>query len=350
MATRKRGRSEGGGSSEGPVTRSKASRLRSGLTLPLLPAEKRQCNSSASASTVTQSSRGRAPPVDQGPSSVSGNDRAAARKEVATRKGKGKLPMESTSDGSGHMEDRSKGKVAEKKRDKGKEKEGEAGGRREMERASRRAGASAAAQEALEEEEATAGGGAGVAPGTASSALQGLLRKLGAGLDDLMLSGSPVLSSSRLKNILQGLRAEGEEGRQLEALSSLCELLSIGTEDSLSSFSVDAFVPVLVNLLNCEYNSDIMLLAARALTHLTDVLPNACQTVVHYGAVPAFCARLLTIEYIDLAEQVRHRCEQTSQVLLVTGLVFSKAQLECKVPVSTLFVGIHALCRQRRRA
>ena len=145
---------------------------------------------------------------------------------------------------------------------------------------------------------------------SASSALQGLLRKLGAGLDDLLPSSAMGSASSsshqsgRLKKILSGLRADGEDGKQVEALTQLCELLSIGTEDSLSTFSVDSFVPVLVGLLNHESNPDIMLLAARAITHLVDVLPSSCAAVVHYGAVNCFCARLLTIEYMDLAEQV----------------------------------------------
>lgn len=138
---------------------------------------------------------------------------------------------------------------------------------------------------------------------------QGLLRKLGAGLDDLLpstgiASGSSSHQNGRLKKILSGLRADGEEGKQVEALTQLCEMLSIGTEESLSTFSVDSFVPVLVGLLNHESNPDIMLLAARALTHLCDVLPSSCAAVVHYGAVSCFVARLLTIEYMDLAEQV----------------------------------------------
>ena len=61
--------------------------------------------------------------------------------------------------------------------------------------------------------------------------------------------------------------------------------------------------PPQVHLLNSEHNADIMLLAARALTFLADVLPSSCAAIVRHGAVPAFCARLLTIEYIDLAEQ-----------------------------------------------
>ncbi|ONK74959.1 uncharacterized protein A4U43_C03F11860 [Asparagus officinalis] len=144
---------------------------------------------------------------------------------------------------------------------------------------------------------------------SASNALQRLLRKLGAGLDDLLpsstASGSSSHQSGRLKKILTGLRAEGEEGRQVEALTQLCEMLSIGTEESLGSFFVDSFVPVLVRLLNHESNADIILLATRALTNLYDVLPSSYAAVVHYGVVPCFCARLLTIEYMNLAEQIR---------------------------------------------
>ncbi|KAJ8766979.1 hypothetical protein K2173_012454 [Erythroxylum novogranatense] len=143
---------------------------------------------------------------------------------------------------------------------------------------------------------------------SASSALQGLLRKLGAGLDDLLpSSGMPSASSShqsgRLKKILSGLRADGEEGKQVEALTQLF----------FEYFSVDSFVPVLVGLLNHESNPDIMLLAARAITHLCDVLPSSCAAVVHYGAVPCFVARLLTIEYMDLAEQSLQALKKISQ-------------------------------------
>ncbi|XP_076926012.1 E3 ubiquitin-protein ligase UPL3-like [Bidens hawaiensis] len=81
-------------------------------------------------------------------------------------------------------------------------------------------------------------------------------------------------------------------------------MLAIGTKDSLIGFPVDLFVPVLGGLLNYESNPNIMLLAARAIiTHLCDVLPSSCVVAVQYGAVSCFVARLLTIEYMDLAEQ-----------------------------------------------
>ncbi|XP_073310538.1 E3 ubiquitin-protein ligase UPL3-like isoform X2 [Primulina huaijiensis] len=205
--------------------------------------------------------------------------------------------------------------------DKGKEKEPESRHRdRDTER-ERNIGLNVDSHEGVEEDENDSEGGVGILHQnltSASSALQGLLRKLGAGLDDLLPSSaiggtSSSHQSGRLKKILSGLRADGEEGKQVEALTQLCDMLSIGTEESLSSFSVDSFVPVLVGLLSHESNPDIMLLAARALTHLVDVLPSSCAAVVHYGAVSCFVARLLTIEYMDLAEQSLQALKKISQ-------------------------------------
>ena len=71
------------------------------------------------------------------------------------------------------------------------------------------------------------------------------MRKLGARRDDVI----PALQSSILKRILSGLRAEADIGRHIDDLMQLCEILSISTEDSLSSFSVESFVRVLVTLL-----------------------------------------------------------------------------------------------------
>eukprot|EP01018_Ginkgo_biloba_P000519 Gb_14511 [translate_table: standard] len=51
---------------------------------------------------------------------------------------------------------------------------------------------------------------------------------------------------------------------------------------------------------------------AWALTHLCDVLPSSYVVVVHYGAMPYFCARFLTIEYKDLAKQSLQALEKIS--------------------------------------
>lgn len=226
----------------------------------------------------------------------------SASNSISTRS-RDPLPMDSTNESSGSGTRTRRGKNHGS--DKNKEKEHEIGDReRDM-------GLNTDTGGDDEDDNASEGGAIlHYNLTSASGALQGLLRKLGAGLDDLLPSSAMATTSSsqqngRLKKILSGLRADGEEGKQIEALTQLCVMLSIGTEDSLSTFSVDCFVPVLVGLLNHGSNPDIMLLAARALTHLVDVLPSSCAAVVHYGAVSCFVARLLTIEYIDLAEQVK---------------------------------------------
>lgn len=58
-----------------------------------------------------------------------------------------------------------------------------------------------------------------------------------------------------------------------------------------------------VHLLSAEHNPDLMLLAARAITFLADVMPATAASIVRNGAVQVLCARLLAIDYIDLAEQ-----------------------------------------------
>ncbi|KAL4436702.1 hypothetical protein ABPG75_003841 [Micractinium tetrahymenae] len=142
-------------------------------------------------------------------------------------------------------------------------------------------------------------------PGT----LQGLLRRLGAGFEDIYPGA--VGGSQRVRSILVMLKDE-DEMQQLAGLTELCEYLSISTEDTLAAFPMEQVVPLLVNFLGYEHNPDLMLLAARALTFLADVFPPACGSIIRHGAVPAFCARLLTIEYIDLAEQSLQALEKLS--------------------------------------
>lgn len=144
-----------------------------------------------------------------------------------------------------------------------------------------------------------------------TAALHGLLRSLGAGLDDMfpMPSGT---SHSRLRAILSTLRSTTPDATaQLDALTQLCDYLSVGTEESMVSFSIDAFVPPLVSLLS-DGTADTKLLSARAITHMMDALPTAAASISHHGAAVPLCANLLSIQYIDLAEQSLSALEKLS--------------------------------------
>lgn len=132
--------------------------------------------------------------------------------------------------------------------------------------------------------------------------LQGLLRRLGADLSDIF-PGNSGSSHSRLQQLRNAIANPDNTEQQLEALSDLCEFLSVGTEESMVSFSVNLFVGPLVNLLRTGANIEVKIYSARALTHMMEALPSSSSAIAINGAAGPLCENLLTIEYIDLAEQ-----------------------------------------------
>lgn len=116
--------------------------------------------------------------------------------------------------------------------------------------------------------------------------------------------GRSSTDQGKLKSLLSSLSGETDPSGQLSGLTELCEVLSFCTEESLSSVMADMLSPVLVKLAKHENNADIMLLAIRAITYLCDVYPRSVAFLVRHETIPALCQRLLTIEYLDVAEQV----------------------------------------------
>lgn len=122
------------------------------------------------------------------------------------------------------------------------------------------------------------------------------------GIDDLLPSAVP--GYSRLKQLIITLRSSSSDDvRRSQALTELCDVLSVGTEETMAAVSVEAFVPPLVELLDASNAADLRLLAARALSHMMDALPASTSVIAHKGAAVPLCASLHAIEYIDLAEQ-----------------------------------------------
>lgn len=152
----------------------------------------------------------------------------------------------------------------------------------------------------------------------------------GANLSSTLRALSGLVSgiSSRLRDILENLRQKDDPSAQLIALQSLAELLLVSTEDNLSGhFSPDQFVKELVSLMQDQgpygENPEMMLLACRCIANLMEALPAATANVVYGGAVPVLCAKLMEIQYIDLAEQalsVRRACPNFES-LYANGLI-----------------------------
>jgi len=129
-----------------------------------------------------------------------------------------------------------------------------------------------------------------------------------------MLSGT----GSRLRGLLEQLRAKDDTSTQLIALTELSDLLLVSNEDNLAGhFAPDQFVKELVSLMQPndftgEENPEIMLLACRCIANLMEALPAATASVVYGGAVPVLCQKLLEIHFIDLAEQALTTLEKIS--------------------------------------
>uniref|UniRef100_A0AAV1T9I8 HECT-type E3 ubiquitin transferase n=1 Tax=Peronospora matthiolae TaxID=2874970 RepID=A0AAV1T9I8_9STRA len=101
------------------------------------------------------------------------------------------------------------------------------------------------------------------------------------------------------------LHADAPVTTQLEGLSTLCETLSLSTEDALAvaGFRVDAFVPLIVTLLRHSLSTDVLLLAARALSMTLELFPSAAiPLAASEHVIGALCAKLVEIQYIDVAE------------------------------------------------
>lgn len=105
-------------------------------------------------------------------------------------------------------------------------------------------------------------------------ALQGLLRKLGAGFDEALLGMG--MGSGRFKGIITSLKSAEDEGTQLGALTELCELLSISSEDTLAAFPVESTVPLLVSVADIHdfYDVGLCLCFCRRSRHVSQQYTN----------------------------------------------------------------------------
>lgn len=154
--------------------------------------------------------------------------------------------------------------------------------------------------------------------GAAGGGLEALLGQAGLGGAMSAALGGLGGMAQRLKTLLAALKqpTHGDPSAKLIALQELSELLSIASEDTLAGYlQVDPFARELVNIVKggagvdnafaVEQDSvEMMILAARCLGNMMEALPGSSHSVVYAGAVPVLCAKLLEIQFIDLAEQV----------------------------------------------
>jgi E3 ubiquitin-protein ligase TRIP12 len=113
---------------------------------------------------------------------------------------------------------------------------------------------------------------------------------------------------------------------QFMAVQELNEVLVIATEDTIgpgsgTGFRPEPFVTELVGILSGANNAlgvenpELQLLACRCIANLLEALPSPTtfHAIVSSGAIPVLCAKLMMIEYIDVAEQAIATLERISR-------------------------------------
>ncbi|KAJ2818061.1 Ubiquitin fusion degradation protein 4, partial [Coemansia erecta] len=134
----------------------------------------------------------------------------------------------------------------------------------------------------------------------------------GSRLFELGLGGAVRMGNAQqFRPLIAMLRDASDETQQLLALQELAELLAMATEETLIGVDISTLVQSLISLANgpepelagiVAGNANIMLLACRCLSNMLEALPLAGSVLLRHGAVDMLCARLLDIEYIDVAE------------------------------------------------
>lgn len=112
-------------------------------------------------------------------------------------------------------------------------------------------------------------------------------------------------TTSRFHQLLDEMGTHQVVHVQTAALTELGETLSLASDETLavSGFSVEKFVPAVVALMRVPPSSELLLLAARALSIILELFPTtAIPKAGTEDVIPLLCAKLLALEYMDVAE------------------------------------------------
>ncbi|XP_020102558.1 E3 ubiquitin-protein ligase UPL4-like [Ananas comosus] len=103
------------------------------------------------------------------------------------------------------------------------------------------------------------------------------------------------------------------------ALSALCDAFAIVPDEFFDSLAIDDLARHLVDLASGRggggegaVDPSVAVLAARAITLVCDASPDSAGAFVRRGVVPALCAHVASIKYMDLAEQCLRALEKIS--------------------------------------
>lgn len=112
-------------------------------------------------------------------------------------------------------------------------------------------------------------------------------------------------SSGSLSDLVQALGqvlSSDDEMDVLTIVSQLSTTLSMAPEESFGSLSIENLITSLVACLSRPF-PDISLYALMAINNVFDSVANSVNTFAAAGGISPLCAKIINLEYIDLAEQ-----------------------------------------------
>ncbi|KAJ3411244.1 Ubiquitin fusion degradation protein 4 [Chytridiales sp. JEL 0842] len=204
------------------------------------------------------------------------------------------------------------------------------------------------------------------------AAVQGIFESMFLG-GGVMSAAQRSSSAARFKPLLDNMKSN-DRTMQLIALQELSEVLSVATEDMfmgsggsrMYGFSSEEFVKALIGIVkgpevgfqlpaDMQFmdeadlealglggiemdNPEVLLLACRCLSNLLEANPSAAMYVTSNGGVDVLVSKLMSIEYIDLAEQVLTVLEKVSNEY-PSSIIKANGLLACLQYID--FFGLH---------
>lgn len=121
-------------------------------------------------------------------------------------------------------------------------------------------------------------------------------------LENLLRQAVAGRTGTGSSKIVEALSSD-DEMQQLQAVEALCTELNMATAMTLTTMNTDAIVPKLVDCLRKQHNPELQLLSARALTYMSDSLPQTLQILARGSNAEILLAPIAVIQDVELAEQ-----------------------------------------------
>jgi E3 ubiquitin-protein ligase TRIP12 len=150
-------------------------------------------------------------------------------------------------------------------------------------------------------------------------------------------------STNNYAQILEELQS-GDEMRIYSAILELSQTLSLAQENTMNSFSIDAYVEAINTIINSptysDISSEITFHSILSLINIMDIFPNAVNTIINKtnengSVIGALSEKIQNLQYIDVAEKAIKALERISSESAIS--VLANASLDTILNMADFF-------------